>query len=651
VIKVVFIKGDYKFDIKAVEFDELSKIFQKCHDSIWEGGKNDPATAFDEFSKLLMAKIFDERFTPVGDEYQFQIKANEPPEEVGNKIKKLYEDVKEKNNSVFKSDLKTSDEVIFDVVKNIQKISLRTTDLDIKGRAFENFLGKTFRDEYGQYFTPRNVVRFMVGVINPTENDLIIDPACGSGGFLLYSMMHVIQGISKKYGGDKDSLNRISWEFAHKQLFGIEINDRIARIAMMDMIIHEDGHSNIECNNGLEDYENYKPERNIKAKRYSILLTNPPFGSIVKKNNILKNYNLGNNRTSQKTEILFLERCLDLLKEGGKLGIVLPDSILTNSTLRYVRDYILDNSKVIAIISLPQHAFVPSGAAVKSSLLFLEKSSHQEDNYPVFMAIAKKIGYDARNEKEEDDLIRILDEWNGKCIIEKERRISFFKNEQDILENFSPEQFITTTNHKDWERVPLDDLCDGRIFTGTTPSRNKYTDEGNKIIKVRDLTGKGIDWDNFERGFVPKDFFLKKSKHVINEDDILFITAAHHPKYIGKKIEIVDTIPSRFQEGVLCTAEIMVLRINAEIIDPYYVYSFLKSSEGYTSMQSCIRGQTAHIYSKDIKNILIQIPPHDILSSINEELKSLRRHLSHRTESTERFTKTLDHILSFIEET
>lgn len=645
---MTFIKGDKKNDLRSAAFDEFNKIFQKCHDEIWEGGKEDPATAFDEFSKLLMAKIYDERFTPVGKEYQFQAKSDETADNVADKVKILYEKVKEKNSKVFKVDIKLSDKRIFDVVKILQMISLRATDLDIKGRAFEKFLGKIFRDEYGQYFTPRNAVKFMVGFLSPDEDDIIIDPACGSGGFLLYSLMHVHDKISERYREDEDSLNRIGWDFAHKQIFGIEINDRIARIAMMDMVIHEDGHSNIECNNALLSYRKFDPRRAIEAGKYSLVFTNPPFGAIIKDKEILRKFELGKGRKSQKTEILFIERCLDLLKIGGKMGIVLPDSILTNYSLQYVRDYIFKKAKILGVVSLPHHAFIPSGAGVKSSLLFLEKTQRLTEDESIFMSIAKHIGYDARGDEDHDDLNDILSDWKDYSSGNRDLYKSFISNPQDLIKNFAPEKFVFYRNHRNCTLKSLSDLCDGRIFTGRTPPRKLYTTCGNKILKVRDLTGKGIDWDRHERAFVSRIFFEKFRKIRLQENDILIITAAHHPKYIGYKVDIIDSIPKRYEGGIICSAELMVLRVNMEHIDPYYVLLFLKTPDGYKSIQSCIRGQTAHIYPKDIKEIKVPVPSEEHLQQIKVDIERLKAALKRKTEANEEYISYVDKLVKFV---
>jgi len=646
---IPLVKGTIN-DLKKASFDGLIKKFQKCHDEIWEGGKLDPASAFDEFSKLLMTKIYDERFTPFNEEYHFQMKTDEKPKDVVEKIRNCYEQVKEKNPRIFKVDIELSDKVIYEVVRILQETSLRLTDLDVKGRAFEIFLGKVFRDKYGQYFTPRNIVKFMVEILDPDEHEIIIDPACGSGGFLLYSLMHVSDKIQKIYQDDKDTLNRITWDFAHKQIFGIEINDRIARISMMDMVIHEDGHSNIECNNALTNYEEFDRKRDIRPNKYSLLLTNPPFGALIKDGKILSKFEFGIDKDIQNTEILFIERSLDLLKSGGRLGIVLPDSILTNSSLQYVRKFILKKARIIAVVSLPQHTFVPSGASVKSSLLFLEKGDGQEiKERKIFMAVANHIGYDSRGKEDRNDLTCILDDWKGYLKGETSFKKSFVINEHEMKNRFSPKQFVFYSAHKEWKTKPLSELCGDIIFAGRTPPRDSYTNEGHKILKVRDLTGKGINWDKEVRAFVSPDFYLKKQNVKLEENDILFISAAHHPKYIGQKIDIIDKIPESFKEGIICSAELMVIRVNPKYIDPYYVLLFLKTNNGYRAIQSCIRGQTAHIYPKDIKNIEIPLIPEEEMNQIKGDLENMKKYLRKKGDADEKYLHHLKNAITFME--
>ena len=409
--------GELFFELRKADFNELRSKFQRCHDEIWEGGKRDPAESFDEMSKLMFAKIFDERFTKLGEYYKFQIGTNEDVGTIADRARERYMAAQSKEPGVFAGELKVPDRVINAVVEILQDISLIQTDLDAKGRAFEHFLSEIFRGKLGQYFTRREIVEFMVSMLEPTEDDLVIDPACGSGGFLLYCMKQVREKIQRDYAGDQRSIDRIDWDFSHKQVFGIDINDRIARVAMMDMVIHDDGHSNIECNDALTNYQNFDRRKDIRSGKYSLLLTNPPFGAVVKDQKVLKQYELGSKvrkRNSQKTEILFIERCLDLLKSKGRMGIVLPDGVLTNSSLQYVRDFIERKAKILVAVSLPRHAFVPSGSGVKASLIFLQKKKRENQNlgnYPIFMSIVGHVGYDATGRPDTNDFPKILEDW------------------------------------------------------------------------------------------------------------------------------------------------------------------------------------------------------------------------------------------------
>lgn len=397
--KYRFIKGDPHWDLPAATFDDLARRFQRCHDAIWQGGKLDPAQAFDEMSKLMFAKYWDELlYTKNGEPYSFQIGTKESDKVVADRVRELYQDAREQKGDVFGEDLKVPDHVIRQVVEILESISLKKTDLDAKGRAFETFLSDIFRGKMGQFFTKREIVTFMVKMLDPEFRDFIIDPACGSGGFLLYAWDHVRTRLIRDFAGDLDTIKTLDIKFANEHIFGIEINDRIARIAMMDMVIHEDGSSNIVCADALGLWKSF-PQDKVGEGRFTICLTNPPFGAVVKHQATLKQFELGSRRhkrTSQKTEILFIERCLQLLKPGGKLGIVLPDGILTNSSLDYVRKFIEGNARILAVVSLPQHAFVPAGAGVKASLLFLQKFTTQQKAQ--FDSTARK----ARQEVEEE---------------------------------------------------------------------------------------------------------------------------------------------------------------------------------------------------------------------------------------------------------
>jgi type I restriction enzyme M protein len=410
-------------DLAVVNESQLRDAFQQCHDILWEGGRRNPAEAFDEMSKLMFCKLQDERVhTGIGESYAFQCGTNETVDEVMDKVKVIYKEAQETAPTVFQRPIEAEPHLVYRVVQVLQGISMDRMDLDVKGAAFEKFLGVVFRGEMGQYFTHRNLVNSMVDMLEPNRRDKVIDPACGSGGFLLQALDQVRRQVEARLEPAHALQDWRDW--ALRRLHGIEINEQISRVAMMGMIIHEDGHTNIKCTDALQVFEDINSLRDnitVEPDTYTLLMTNPPFGAKVTrvrkgaKHPYLDTYELGGKerrRNSQNTEILFIERCLQLLAPGGRMGIVLPDGILTNSSLQYVRDFVMREARVLAVVSLPQHTFVPAGAGVKASLLFLRKWRKGEDweqDYPIFMAMAEHVGYTATGKDDDNDLPAIVE--------------------------------------------------------------------------------------------------------------------------------------------------------------------------------------------------------------------------------------------------
>lgn len=381
-----FRKGDPNWDLQIVDRGDLIRILEKCHDTLWESGRLESTTAFNELSKILFVKIEDEKKArQAGEPYDFQIKTHERPETVAYRVKGLYQEAKSQAPEVFSEDIEIDDGLLFSIVNHLQPVNLNQTDLDVKGVAFERFLGGYFRGDMGQYFTPREVVEFIVKMVAPHHRSLTLDPACGSGGFLLHAMDYIRQEASKYYSEDSREHYSHWHDFAKDRLFGIEVNNRIARVAKMNMIIHDDGHSNVIGNDALVDFNTLNNQnRGFEKDRFDVILTNPPFAGAAKKEErpYLDDYELGIGRSSQKKVILFLERCFDFLKwDTGELAIILPDGILNNASLQYVRDYLEQRFQMLAVVSLPQIAFAHYDSGVKSSILFLRKFSEQEYNF------------------------------------------------------------------------------------------------------------------------------------------------------------------------------------------------------------------------------------------------------------------------------
>lgn len=440
-----FYKNKEGQDLKAVPREELRSAIRKCHQTLWEGGRRSPIAAFGEFCKLIFVKYRDEKNPDIedGQPYAFQRRDGESSEDLSKRILRLYTNEQEKEPGVFTDKINIDPPVIAQVVEHLEALSLDRTELDTKGVAFEEFMGGFFKGDFGQYFTPRELIAFSIELLNPERKHLVLDPACGSGGFLLYALDHVRRAANLRYKNYKSdprqSVDHFNYwhSFAQNNLFGIEINEELARVAKMNMIIHDDGHTNIVGHDALDFLERLtalKPE--LVPNKFDVILTNPPFGSVVKSTEKDKGYldqfdlrhylskgttdtepdestqgernakrgaKAVKERTSIKTEILFIERVYSYLKpKEGRAAIILPDGILTNSSLQGVRDWMLSHFQILAVVSLPQFAFAYYDAGVKASIVFLRKLGDGEvvsDDQPIFMALAENIGYDATGRK------------------------------------------------------------------------------------------------------------------------------------------------------------------------------------------------------------------------------------------------------------
>lgn len=401
---------DYVASKRMYSRDEFAKVLFKCHNIIRNNDKLSPEAAFDEILKILFLKIRYEK--PNDGSHIFSLKEFEKLEHNYNSTQSkdskpfyqhIFDTAKEEfaKYSLFEQndEIKIREISFKQIVKELETGNLSVTKDDVKGFAFEKLLGRTFRGELGQFFTPRNIVDFLVDIIDPQEGELICDPCCGSGGFLI----NVFEYIKKKNGD----------QFAKKEnfIYGVDANSRMARTAKMNMIIRGGDPSGIYHHDGLLNVDG------IWDGRFDVILTNPPFGARVsdellvadsdiftdrekiktytKKygqefinaqkqvtNNIgtpvLNLFATGRNLNCSLTEVLFIERCLNLLKPGGRLGIVLPEGVLNNQNLQPVRDYFESIAKLLLVVSLPQEVFAASGAIVKTSLIVFKKFTEEE---------------------------------------------------------------------------------------------------------------------------------------------------------------------------------------------------------------------------------------------------------------------------------
>ncbi len=448
--------------LRAFNRKEFQDLLFVCHSILRDVHKMDPGRAFDTISKILFIKMYVERsglhgtFTTDYLDKRAQVRLPTDPA--------VHDGLFEQTKAYYRADdlftaadkLDISEETFRRIVKQLERFDLSKTGDDIKGLAFEKFLGTTFRGELGQFFTPRPVVEFMVDLLNPQEGQLICDPASGSGGFLIRAFEHVRGQIVADVQAQKDAerariealklpeeeeeqqietafsrlnhellpsgddnkpidtrVGRLAWQC----IYGTDAEPRAARTAKMNMIMHGDGHGGIHYHDGLLDING------IFDGRFDLVLTNPPFGSNVgadqkvggsdetrvptdaaylqrcqergygapwqeshhrllqaatSKTPILDLFEIGKGKNNRPTELIFVERCLNLLKPGGRMGIVLPDGNLNNPSLAWLRRWAEGRAKLLAVVSLPEETFRSSNATVKASLVFLRKFTDAE---------------------------------------------------------------------------------------------------------------------------------------------------------------------------------------------------------------------------------------------------------------------------------
>jgi type I restriction enzyme M protein len=464
-------------------------------------------------------------------------------------VKSIFELVKVSYNEVFKKEEKISldDSSILYVINRLERIKFIDADRDSISEAFQSFISSNMRGEKGQFFTPKNVMDMCIDIIEPKPEDKIIDPACGSGGFLIQSLRK-IKGLSIE------------------NIYGIDKDEDLAKITRAYLAILGNGKSIIFNDDSLN--LSFSTKNYIKDNFFDILLTNPPFGTKikVKDTEILKQYDLGhkfkivngkfikaNQVFNQVPQILFIEKSLKLLKDEGRMAIVLPDGVLSNPTHSYVVDYIKENSKIVAVISLPSETFLPS-TSTKTSVLFLEKTKTSGD-YEIFMAECNFIGHDKNGKplyKLKPNGEYEIDEGGNKIILDELpdiiRNYKSFKNGKlknnrlgfsiklSALENniLIPTYYDINLNEKIQEikknttfrLLTIRELMKDKVISikrGYEVGSKYYGKGFVPFVRTTDLSNWEIKYNPYKA--IPYEVYLKyKNRLDIKENDILLVT-------------------------------------------------------------------------------------------------------------------------------
>jgi len=440
----------------------LQATFKRIHDNIYANYKSGrKEKVFYQVIYLLFAKIQDEKSRNAECEFVIcdrewdEIRDKDTSKTFQKRIFDLFEQAKSREE--FKSIFDGSEKIeipirqIANVVSEFENITV--LDTDVKGEAFQAFLSGYFRGDAGQFFTPDPIKKLVVEMLEPESDEVILDPACGSSGFLVFAINHFRNLIKKQKGwvnikgnplddvdltpDQREILRGQTKEYASTHIKGVDFDNDLTKVAKMYMVMIDDGHTGIWTSNSLIPFEEFTKNTrgSITPESADIIMTNPPFGSRgkVEDPNILSEYDFGfawkkdketgrfekgkllagKKGSGQVPDILFIERCLSLLKKGGRMGIVLPDGDLNNQDTEFVRAWLTEKAQIIAVISLPQETFVPFGAGVKSSVLFLKKLKGKPINrYPIFFANLEKIGYNVSGKKnyKKNELGEVIDE-------------------------------------------------------------------------------------------------------------------------------------------------------------------------------------------------------------------------------------------------
>ena len=483
--------------LRSATGNNLLYAFKRCHDFIHANQGGSKEQIFWEFLKVLFAKIQDEE---QGGRPQFAIRTlderNTPAGHlvVKERIDALFKSVRKKSGfqGLFDdvaADIRFQPDVLTFIVAQLEKYDFLHSSVDVKGMAYETIVGPTLEGTRGEFFTPRNLVKMAVKMLDPKPGDRILDPACGTGGFIVVAFNYIAEKLrlaargqwrkpDKPTEAEELALNEQIHQ-AGKHVFGIDFNANLAKTAQMNMVMNNDGRGGIYSVNSLWKPSTWPKEvaAEITLSSYDMVITNPPFGTKIKVegSEILGQYDLahawskendrwmmqGVLKTGVPPEILFIERCFQFLKPGtGKMAMVLPDGILGNPELEYVRYWIMSNCQVLASVDLPVEMFLPR-TGTQTSVLFLRRKSDQEKlaeslsgnppEYSIFMAIAKSVGKDRRG-----NTIYRKDK-EGREII---RRESYKRCAQSTVLDFAP--IVEPTG-----RIVDDDLPEiAKVFRG-----------------------------------------------------------------------------------------------------------------------------------------------------------------------------------------
>ncbi len=591
---------------------------------------------------LIFCKLYDEKFTLPNENVRFRAGVDESPKEIEKRIKNLFNEVKKNQKEVFAEEDKITldtNSIVY-VIGELQNYSLMNSERDVVADAFETFIGHALKGGQGQFFTPRNVVKMIVDILNPSEKDRVIDPACGSGGFLIESLKHVWAESEEKYKQlewSQAQIEKKKIETATNNFRGIDKDYFLSKVAKAYMNLVGDGTTGIFCEDSLENPSNWSQETQTKIKmgEFDILITNPPFGAKIPVTGEakIKQFDFGYKykfdkkskkwiktnklKTREEPQVLFIERCLNLLKDGGKMAMVLPSGILGNERGKYLREYILEKGNLFAIVELPFETFSPN-VTINTSVLFIQKgkSIKQKD---LFISINEYCGHDKKGRPiDQDDIPLVASIYKSK----KTNSNNFFINPALLEHSFIAKRYLQkyvdnleVLKKSKYPLVTLGSLIKTVHNGANIDDASIYVEQGEGIpyILVKTITKEGINFENLK--YIRKDLITNKDvlKNTVSEETIVMTRAGNAGISANIPPDLVNGIASGF---------LINIHVNLKKVNQYYLVSFLNSKFGQLQLERISSGSILQsIRSSDLKQIMIVLPPLEIQNKIGDKTK------------------------------
>lgn len=652
---------------------DLASIFEQCEDEViaHQGGVD----VFDELFKIILTKIYDEVENLHSPDAVAEFRAGpmEDPSQVATRIRLQFQGsdeqdiygVKRKYDDVFEGDeeINLSDENIYRVVGILQNTDLMETNMDVLGSGFEALVPNQMKQDKGQYFTPRHVVKMTTELVGPKRYEDVLDPACGSGGFLVYVMKHLRDKLLEERGEDNfEEVMELVRDYASNRAYGLDYDQRLVRVAKAYMVIWGDGRSNVRQVQDSLRYFDWPGEiqADIQEEGFDIVLTNPPFAGDLDITNIRQHFDLGSKNgkdlNNQRKDILFLERCIKHLRPGGRMGIVLPKGDLDEKDQDYVRDYIRKHTKIEAVIGLHKNAFLPY-TGDRTTVLLLEKKEEPgeevDDDHEVFMAVSEN---PAKNEEGEPiykrdesgsvitdeegpvldtDIYQIIEDYHS----DSEPELGYYVSYDELEDRLNPQYYHPKYDQIEEQLegvdlvVSIEDLLDSDerwplingidISSLSDTGKREYVDEGTPYLRAGDVDRNLIDLEDSNKVEFTRDD-LKDSRKLESGDLVI------SRKGTTGRVSVVTDL----EKHSIISSEVMKLRLRDEIegpdgetrkVDPFYVSAYLNSHIGQLQIKRHLTGSISMgINQTDLKSVRLPLPDEDKQAEIGDKYRRVR---------------------------